>query len=265
MNSCGQHMAANIGLHGSSIKNGERVVPALQVVLGGGVDPFGKGFIAEKVIKLPSKRIPQALRAILDDYEERAQEGEYFNDYFTRNGKRYFYALLKPLADLPSLEKEDYIDWGHDTAFIPEIGTGECAGVSYDVIGTIINDAEERVYLSDKAFAKAQFADAVYHAYSALVIGAKAMLLSKDLHCNTQQGIISDFNKHFYESGEFALEQDFEELVLQINKKKPEQAFVQSYIQQTRHFLEQIKEKRQQQLNASKAGDKTVVQNYYKA
>ena len=38
MNSCGQHMAANIGLHGSSIKVGELVAPAMQVVLGGGVD-----------------------------------------------------------------------------------------------------------------------------------------------------------------------------------------------------------------------------------
>jgi len=29
-------------------------VPALQVVLGGGVDASGKGFIAEKIIKLPT-------------------------------------------------------------------------------------------------------------------------------------------------------------------------------------------------------------------
>lgn len=265
MNSCGQHMAANIGLHGSSIKNGALVVPALQVVLGGGVDPSGKGFIAEKVIKLPTKRIPQALRTILDDYDEKALEGEYFNDYFTRKGKMYFYALLKPLADLTTLEKNDYIDWGHDTAFIPEIGTGECAGVSYDVVGTIINDAEERLYLSDKAFAKVHYSDAVYHAYSALVIGAKAMLLSKDLHCNTQQGIINDFNQHFCQSREFALEQGFEELVLQINKQEPARPFAETYRSQAQAFLEQVKQKRQQQLGGTVAGDKVVIQNYYKA
>ena len=48
MNSCGQHMAAQIGLHGSSIKKDGHVLPAMQIVLGGGVAPDGKGFIAEK-------------------------------------------------------------------------------------------------------------------------------------------------------------------------------------------------------------------------
>ena len=38
MNSCGQHMAANIGFHGSSIKKRPLVIPAMQVVLGGGID-----------------------------------------------------------------------------------------------------------------------------------------------------------------------------------------------------------------------------------
>ena len=58
MNACGQHMAANIGFHGSSIKHGEQILPAMQVVVGGGIAPDGEGFIAEKVIKLPTKRIP---------------------------------------------------------------------------------------------------------------------------------------------------------------------------------------------------------------
>jgi sulfite reductase (ferredoxin) len=36
MNSCGQHGLAHIGFHGSSFKVGTNVVPALQVLLGGG-------------------------------------------------------------------------------------------------------------------------------------------------------------------------------------------------------------------------------------
>src|SRR5205085_12682649 len=35
MNSCGQHVIASIGLHGSSLKHGARVVPAMQLMLGG--------------------------------------------------------------------------------------------------------------------------------------------------------------------------------------------------------------------------------------
>jgi sulfite reductase (ferredoxin) len=264
MNSCGQHMAANIGLHGSSIKHGALVVPALQVVLGGGVDPSGKGYIAEKVVKLPTKKITQALRLLLDDYEEGALEGEYFNDYFTRKGKPHFYSLLKPLADLSKLEKSDYIDWGHTDAFIPEIGTGECAGVSYDVVGTIITDAEERLFYAQKALVAHKWADAIYHAYSGFVIGAKALLLSKDLHCNTHQGIIQDFQQHFYASGEFTLEQPYDELVLQINKQEPGEAFARQYLQQAEAFLARVLDKRRQQLEESNV-EKVVVDNYYKA
>src|SRR5690606_5423295 len=53
MNSCGQHGIAHIGFHGSSIRKGQRVLPALQVLLGGGASGGGEGHLAEKVIKVP--------------------------------------------------------------------------------------------------------------------------------------------------------------------------------------------------------------------
>ena len=62
----------------------------MQVVLGGGVDPNGQGRIADKIIKIPTKRVPEALRFLLDDYEENAHADEYFNMYFRRRGKLYF-------------------------------------------------------------------------------------------------------------------------------------------------------------------------------
>jgi sulfite reductase (ferredoxin) len=262
MNSCGQHMAANIGLHGSSIKHGKKVVPAMQVVIGGGVDPEGRGFVAEKVIKLPTKRMPQTFRTLFDDYEENATEGEYFNDYYYRQGKMYFYNLLKPLADTSTLVDADYMDWGYNEDFIPEIGTGECAGVMYDMVGIILNDADERMKLSDKVFAKGRYADAIYYAYNSFVIGAKALLLSKDVHCNTHHGIIVDFNKHYYEAGEIKLDQSFESLVYQMKDHEPIKEFAESYRAQAAAFVAQVKTIRQQQQGDE---DKVVVDNYYKA
>lgn len=263
MNSCGQHMAAGIGFHGSSIKDGEKVIPALQVVLGGGVNPTGKGFIAEKVVKLPTKKAPDALRLILQDFEANAEEGEYFNDYFYRQGKRYFYSLLKPLADADKLQPSDYVDWGHDEAFIPEIGTGECAGISYDMIGTIINDAEERYQFALRAVDKNRLPDAVYQAYSSFVIGAKALLLSKDIHCNTHDGIIRDFDTHFGEE-DFGYEGSFTSQVLKIKTEKPTGDFADQYIGAAATFLAGVKELRRRQLSGEDQ-DKEVVQHYYKA
>ncbi|MEM9259082.1 MAG: nitrite/sulfite reductase, partial [Bacteroidota bacterium] len=145
MNGCGQHMAANIGFHGSSIRVGKRIAPAMQVVFGGGIAPDGRGFVAEKVIKVPTRRIPQVIRDLFHDYQEHANEGEYYNDYVQRQGKRYFYDVLKPLGDAKTITPEEFYDWGQDHEYRQEIGVGECAGVSIDVIGAILNDASNKV------------------------------------------------------------------------------------------------------------------------
>ena len=52
MNACGQHSLAQIGFHGSSFKLGTNVVPALQVLLGGGTLGKGAGRISDKTIKV---------------------------------------------------------------------------------------------------------------------------------------------------------------------------------------------------------------------
>ena len=260
MNSCGQHMIANIGFHGSSIKNGASVIPALQVVLGGGIDEYGRGFIADKVVKLPTKKIPEAVRRLLNDYEANSEEGEYFNYYYLRQGKMYFYNLLKSLADIQSLSPDDYLDWGETEAFVPEIGTGECAGVSYDVVSTIFNDAEERLHYSGEALKDGYYSDSIYHSYSTFVIAAKALLLSRDVHCNTHIGIIRDFAEHFKT---LAGEVDFETTVLQINQRVPEPEFAKQYQEQANNFFQKAIALRKAEAQDEK--DKEVISNYYKA
>src|SRR5262249_36778900 len=122
MNSCGQHGMASIGFHGSSLKAKGQVLPALQVLIGGGVLGSGNGRIADKVIKVPSKRGPDVLRVVLNDYKTHADPGELFIPYTQRQGEKYFYELLKPLASLETLMAEDYIDWGQEEKFSTAIG-----------------------------------------------------------------------------------------------------------------------------------------------
>lgn len=262
MNACGQHMAAQIGFHGSSIKKKELVIPAMQIVLGGGVDQNGNGAIAEKVIKLPTKRIPDATRLILDDYENNSAEGEYFNDYYIGKGKRYFYDLLKPLAEIETLSAADFFDWGQDHNYVQAIGVGECAGVIFDVVGTIIRDAEEKISLAGEAFKKGDWADSIYHSYSSLIVGAKALLLSKDIKCNTHKGIIADFEEHYVATNIVKLEERFEDLVLQINQNKPSEAFANRYHEQAQSFFKKVITEREKQLGGD---DKEVISSYYTA
>lgn len=232
MNSCGQHALAQIGFHGSSLKAGKAVLPALQVLLGGGATGNGTGRIAEKIIKVPSKRAPRVLQTLLNDFESNASEGEYFNSYFDRRGKSYFYQLLKPLADTSNTVPEEFIDWGQTATFETAIGVGECAGVLIDLIQTLLFEAEEKQSWAQDAYHEGRYADSIYHSYSVYISAAKTDLLTQEISCNTHEGILNDYDQK--------IKPGFREEVLQLKKNDPSAAFAKTYLDGATAFLQEI-------------------------
>ncbi|MGY4385140.1 sulfite reductase (ferredoxin) [Pedobacter sp. UYP24] len=241
MNSCGQHGLAHIGFHGSSVKANGKVVPAVQVMLGGGTVGNGEGRVADRVIKAPSKRALDVLRTLLNDYAGIAEEKESFHAYYDRQGKDYFYQLLKPLADLTNLKDEEYVDWGHEETFVTAIGVGECAGVVIDLVATLLLEGFEKLEWAEASYKAGAWSDAIYHAYAVFVSSAKAMLLDKGVSSSTQIGVIREFDINYIETGEISIQGTFNELVLQINKNEPTEAFATSYLAQVKDFIAQIK------------------------
>ncbi|MCL6462452.1 MAG: nitrite/sulfite reductase, partial [Flavobacterium micromati] len=179
MNACGQHNMAEIGFQGMSINSGKLVAPALQVLLGGGNLGNGAGRFSDKVIKIPSRRGPNALRFILNDFEANAN-GLSFLNYYDDKGEKYFYELLKPLADLTNLTEADFIDWGNADNYVKAVGVGECAGVVIDLVATLLLEAKDKLTFAQEAFAEQKWSDAIYHAYAGFVNGSKALLLSEN-------------------------------------------------------------------------------------
>lgn len=248
INACGQHAMASIGFHGSSMKIGKMVAPALQVLLGGGSTGNGNGVSSDKVIKLPSKRGPQALRVLFEDFASNAQENELYNQYYSRKGKIYFYDLLNPLANQATITEDDFIDWGHTEPYKPEIGVGECAGVMIDLVATLFLEADEKIANAQEAFAKGDFADSIYYTYTSFIQTAKAILIAEDVKTNTQAGIVKDFEDNFVASGKVSLDVSFQELVYQINQQEPDEEFAAYYLNQSRLFKADIVDYRQAQL-----------------
>jgi sulfite reductase (ferredoxin) len=252
MNSCGQHGMASIGFHGSSLKAKGQVLPALQVLVGGGVLGGGEGRIADKILKVPSRRGPDVVRTILNDYKTNAPNGETFLNYSQQKGDRYYYDLLKPLASLENLQPEDYIDFGQQEKFSTAIGVGECAGVMIDLVATLILEAEEKITSSEELFANSQWADSIYHAYSAQVHTAKALLLQQGVQCNTQHGILNDFDKHFTEKALYTEATSFKAQVMRMNDAEPSETFALNYLLQAKAFVEFAKEYREKAVLAEK-------------
>ena len=240
MNACGQHNMAHIGFQGMSIKVGNLQAPALQVLIGGGILGDGKGRFSDKLVKIPSRRGPEALRLLLNDVENNQLENENFLAYYDRKGKIYFYDLLKSLSDTTNLDKSDFIDWGHDENYVKAIGIGECAGVVIDLIATLLFESEEKLTNAKEALKANQLSDSIYHSYTVLVNTAKALLTSEGIKTNTQAGIIQNFDTHFVSNKTIELSTTFAELIYQIKEEKPTKEFAESYLADATNFYKTV-------------------------
>lgn len=249
MNACGQHSIAQIGFYGMSMKIGKLVIPAFQVLIGGGNQGDGKGRFADKIIKVPSKKAPDALRRLIYDFEDNKTEGQSFNAYYLEQGKSYFYQLLKPVSEILESDKDLFIDWGHDETYIKAIGVGECAGVVIDLVSTLLFESEEKLENASLGIDQERWADSIYHSYAAIVNTAKAVLIGENIKTNTQSGIIRDFDQYFVESGLIHMEGTLSDLVYKIKSNKPESSFAQYYFQEAKRFYALIDNLRTKALN----------------
>ncbi len=129
-NGCGQHHIGNIGFYGASIKAGARTMPAYIPHVGGNFTNGDVVFGHRLKVRLPAKRVPEAVERWIRHYEAERAEGEIFNAFVERVGTETFEGLIGDLA-LPAefnLETmSQFIDWNRSEPYKVERGEGECA------------------------------------------------------------------------------------------------------------------------------------------
>lgn len=241
MNSCGHHGLAHIGFHGSSIKANDKVLPAVQVLLGGGTVGDGVGRIADKIIKVPVKRAPGAVRLLLNDYSANILPGESFHDYYDRKGKDYFYQLLKHVAAVDTINDDEWIDWGNEEQYKTAIGMGECAGAIVDLTDVLFRNAKEKLQKAKLSLDQQAYANSIFYTYSSLIEAAKAILLKEGSNSSTQYEIINEFDKHFKDRLKSLESISFYDTVMQINEHEPDQDFAISYLQAASVLVSELK------------------------
>ena len=129
-NGCSQHHIANIGFYGASIKVGDNTVPAYVAHIGGHYEGGEVVYGTRLKVRLPAKRVPDALERWIRHYEAERQDGEVFNTFAERVGQtRVRGPRPRPrhARRVQSRDDETFIDWDRKVPFEVIRGEGECA------------------------------------------------------------------------------------------------------------------------------------------
>jgi sulfite reductase (ferredoxin) len=129
-NGCSQHHIGSIGFYGASLKVGGHQMPAYIPHIGGDTRNGEVVYGGRLKVRLPAKRVPEAVERWVRMYEAERNEGEEFVDYANRVGNGRFEDEIRELA-LPAEFNLDnlleFIDWSRRDPYKVERGEGECA------------------------------------------------------------------------------------------------------------------------------------------
>jgi sulfite reductase beta subunit-like hemoprotein len=129
-NGCSQHHVADIGFYGASIKVGAHTIPAYIPHVGGVYEGGDVTFGTRLKLRLPAKRVPEAIERWIRHYESNRGDGEAWGAFTQRVGTSELEALVKDLSmpvDFGLETMNDFIDWNRNVPFEVIRGEGECA------------------------------------------------------------------------------------------------------------------------------------------
>jgi sulfite reductase beta subunit-like hemoprotein len=131
-NGCSQHHIADMGFYGASIKVGEHTIPAYVAHIGGVYEGGEVGYGTRLKVRLPAKRVPEAVERWIRMYEsERTDPSESFKAYADRVGTTRFEEEVKSDLAMPvefGLDTMNmFMDWDRNQPYVVQRGEGECA------------------------------------------------------------------------------------------------------------------------------------------
>ena len=202
-NACGQHHVADIGYLGVSRNVNGRRVPHFQLVIGGQWTK-NAGAYGLAIGAIPSKRVPDFTKKIAGAYAKDKQEGESFQAFVTRIGKKNIRTMVEELQTLPSYENNPsyYSDWGDPREYtIEDMGVGECAGEVVPFVEMGLAAAEREIFEAQLMLDDGKLENAAQRAYSAMLQAARALAREKNPNVSTEPDeVVGEFRKFFYDT-----------------------------------------------------------------
>ena len=130
-NGCSQHHIANIGFYGASIKAGEHTIPAYVAHIAGNYEGGEIVYGQRLKVRLPAKRVPEAVERWIRFYEARPHRGRGVQRLRrprrAPRPSRTRSASWRCPSSSASDTMEHFIDWERKVPFVVQRGEGECA------------------------------------------------------------------------------------------------------------------------------------------
>ena len=202
-NSCGQHHISDLGFYGVNRNVNGRSVPHFQVILGGKWKDNG-GAYGLAIGAVPSKNIPEVVSRITERYAQERQEGDTFQDFVVRFGKRELKNMFADLTQIPDYDTDRsyYSDWGDPREYTHGDRTkGECAGELVSLVDFKLAEAEREAFEAQVLLDEHDTAAADKMAYQAMLSAAKALVKTQFLDVtDNPDEIVEEFRKRFYDT-----------------------------------------------------------------
>ncbi len=201
-NTCGQHMAADIGFFGKVARKGEDILPAYTLVAGA-IRSGDRARLARPIGDVPARAIPAIVEAFLRSYPKWNPEAMVFQQWFDKDGSAKLQDLCARYQAVPSFEEDKnyYYDWGAKDVFsLKGKGAGECSAGLFDLIELDLESAKK----ARKALAESdhQSGEAIGQIRCNMVLSAsRALLITKGIETRTQADAFAAFLEHFISSG----------------------------------------------------------------
>lgn len=200
-NSCGQHHVANIGFFGSSQRVGSNVVPNYHLFLGGQKSENANSF-GLATLKVPAKNIPATVEHLVGRYRDERSDGESFNEWAERVGKKGIRDGLAHLREVPDISEQPdfYVDWGEEEPFSVGVGTGECAGQLVPEVELKLGEAERDLFEANLQYEQGKYTQAAQMAYQAMTTAARALLITEGVGETGVEATQEAFRTRFVET-----------------------------------------------------------------
>jgi len=202
-NSCAQHHIAGLGLHGVAKKINGVLVPHYQLHLGGRVNATCSK-VGKAAIKIPSKRIPEAVMEVIRLFREQRVEGETFPAFVDRFGWQAISTRLAVFTSLPPPDQASdlYLDYKSDRPFdLEDLGPGECAGTMIDLIENQLRLAGTSIEDARLALKRVRPEDTLSTLRGGILQACRALLVPFGIDAPDEREILKEFQHKVVEQG----------------------------------------------------------------